>query len=635
MLNGLWIRNYMCNMKWKYHIILSVLVVLSLTMEFRLPDYTDMKLVSGNEFIINIEHSLIVEPFQATLLFVMFFFWSIKIEQMNGNKIRMVRYKLFYGVCMAIGLVWLSAKSYLSSDSLVNIYVTSGQIGKSVIYYIGTVYLLILIGKTAFLLVDNMDTKIICREYPYIKKNRYRTWLFLGVMWLPHLIMAYPASVISDARGQLAMFYGMKAFTSHHPPFHTWLIGTAVSLGEKAGSANIGLFLLICFQSVIFLLIISYEIESMKKLNAPRWLVNLTMLIAGTSPYYTAYIGLITKDMPYSYFFLLFMIEIFYLFEQTGGYFESKTHTFLFILSSVAVILFRNNGKYVIYPMLLIVFALMIRKKFLFQTRKAVIRALSSMILIILIPVLINTTLIKVYNIEKGSVKEMLSLPFQQTARYVVNHGDEVSEEERQVIDKILDYDSLAQNYNPRLSDAVKNTFKQESTHREMLDYFRVWLCHFFRHPFTYISATMNQNYKLVYPYAIKYVYLETYQNRSGLMEQIGCEEVEQIKNKENSLRSFYYIMFDLPLIGMFSMIALYNLVLIYSLLYAFYRKLHSILLISVPLVICNLIIIAAPLVHPRYAFPIIYSIPLLVFGVFCAIRHVNQETEGKEVIGK
>lgn len=577
---------YKREVKWVYHIFISLLTALSLTLEFKIPEYTGLDFTVSREFIVNIEKSLIVDPFKSTLLFGMIFIWSIKIELMNSNKINIIRYKLYYFICMVLGFVWLSAKSYLINNSLVNIYATTGQVVKSSIYYVGTVYFLILVGKTVFLLADSASLITNYQVYTNIKNLRCRTFLFFFIIWLPHIIMAYPASLISDVWGQLAMFYGRKTFTTHHPPFHTWLIGMAVKFGGKIGNVNIGLFLFILFQFVIFTLIISYEIDSMRRFNAPRWLIILTMIIAGISPYYTAYIGLITKDTLYSYFFLLFMIELYYLLTVREKYFENIRHICLFLLSSVAVVLFRNNGKYVIYPMLLIIIFLIITRKIRLQSRRSVIGLLSSSTLIILIPLLINFALTKVYDIEKGSVKEMLSLPFQQTARYIVNHGDEISEEEKQVIDRILDYNSLAQNYNPILSDAVKTTFKQESTQREMFEYFCVWGSQFCRHPFTYISATMNQNYKLFYPKQIKYLYLETYKEKTEFMNEVGAEEIEQIEKSENNLRSFYNIMFDMPLVGAFSIIALYNLVLIYGVVYAVYRRLYPVLFFSVPLII-------------------------------------------------
>ena len=70
-----------------------------------------------------------------------------------------------------------------------------------------------------------------------------------------------------------------------------------------------------------FALVLSYSITTMKRLNAPRWLIVLTKFIAVISPYYTAYIGLITKDTLYSYAFLLFMIELIYLVYLLRGSF--------------------------------------------------------------------------------------------------------------------------------------------------------------------------------------------------------------------------------------------------------------------------------------------------------------------------
>ncbi len=80
----------------------------------------------------------------------------------------------------------------------------------------------------------------------------------------------------------------------------------------------------------------------------------------------------------------------------------------------------------------------------------------------VLIPAVVTFILTAVYDIEKGSIREMLSLPFQQTGRYVLTYSDEVTDQERQAIDKILDYDSLSDGYNPLLADYVKIHFEKK-----------------------------------------------------------------------------------------------------------------------------------------------------------------------------
>ena len=311
-------------LKTVFRVLLAIMTTLSLTMEFGIPDFTNVDLTVNMELLANIRKSFPTDSFQTTIIFVLVLWFSIRIDQVNENKIKFNTCKVFYVLCMAIGVVWLMAKSFEINNGLSNIYETNGQVIKSVIYYIGTVNLLILLGKIIFIFADCSEPKFQLCEYSdmEISRSKYGTFTFLMLMWLPHLIVAYPGSMISDAWTQLKMFYGMQTFTAHHPPFHTWLIGMAVQFGKKMGSANIGLFLFILFQSIIFALVISYGIATMKRLNSPRWLIVLTKLIAVVSPYYTAYIGLVTKDTLYSYFFLLFMIELIYLlYIPRGGVF--------------------------------------------------------------------------------------------------------------------------------------------------------------------------------------------------------------------------------------------------------------------------------------------------------------------------
>lgn len=72
--------------------------------------------------------------------------------------------------------------------------------------------------------------------------------------------------------------------------------------------------------------------------------------------------------------------------------------------------------------------------------------------------------------------QEALSVCFQQTARYVKYHGDEVTGEEEAAIKKVLAYKKLAKKYQPALSDPVKGTYKSEATSTDLKNYFKVWL---------------------------------------------------------------------------------------------------------------------------------------------------------------
>ena len=128
------------------------------------------------------------------------------------------------------------------------------------------------------------------------------------------------------------------------------------------------------------------------------------------------------------------------------------------------------------------------------------------------------------HDITPGSKREILSIPFQQTARFVQKHDglnsgvnpkvkDDgtieeapcdglVTDEERAVIDRVLKYENLGRRYNPDKSDAVKNCFNEYASQEDIDAYFEVWAQMFKKDPECYISALINNYYGYFYPSA-------------------------------------------------------------------------------------------------------------------------------------
>lgn len=169
----------------------------------------------------------------------------------------------------------------------------------------------------------------------------------------------------------------------------------------------------------------------------------------------------------------------------------------------------------------------------------------------------------QVYHVEKDSPKEMFSLPFQQTARYVKEYGDEISEEEREIIAKVLDYDSLAEIYEPMTADPVKTTYRSGSA-GDLTAYFKVWLKEFFRHPLCYVEATWNQNYYVFAPYVDNVVYNKNCLVGSELeydkeyYSWLNFQIPEKMEGLANVTVKLYSLLTTAPVIGMFSNVAFY-----------------------------------------------------------------------------
>ena len=97
--------------------------------------------------------------------------------------------------------------------------------------------------------------------------------------------------------------------------------------------------------------------------------------------------------------------------------------------------------------------------------------------------------------VGKPAASEGLSVPFQQTARYVCEYEDEVTEYERQVINDTLNFDAM-KNYEPRTSDPIKILYRAG----DLGPYMKIWLQMFFTHTGCYVAFFLNKGYGYLSP---------------------------------------------------------------------------------------------------------------------------------------
>ena len=160
-----------------------------------------------------------------------------------------------------------------------------------------------------------------------------------------------------------------------------------------------------------------------------------------------------------------------------------------YIISAVLTALFRNNPIYAIIPstVLLIVF-LVIQKT---NWKKCV--AIS---LCIFIYFGFNYYIFNYAGVAKGSSAEALSIIIQQTARTVKYHQNEITEEEKQAIDAVLNYDAMPNNYDPLVSDPIKREFKRENFENgASSEYIKTWFSMAVKYPDTYIESLIGGSY--------------------------------------------------------------------------------------------------------------------------------------------
>lgn len=433
----------------------------------------------------------------------------------------------------------------------------------------------------------------------------------LSLVWLPHIIAAYPANIPPDTETQLVQFMGYEPFTAHHPPVHTYLVGICTQLGEwMFGSYNIGIFFCVIVQYIVMLLIFAYTLHYLEQRKAPVFVLGVQWMVCGLSPLITGFLGVVLKDIIYSAFFVLFVIFCVH-FTEDHLFRLSPGDTAGLCFSGICVILLRNNGKYVIYPVCLIVFLSVI-----FHNRsdkKQWAKALSVLILPAAVSFLILNCLTLAFHIEPGSIREALSLPFQQTARTVGKHGEELPEEEIEAIDGVLQYDKIGRWYDYKISDPVKLTYREEASAEDLMNYFRTWAKEFKRYPATYVTATLMQNYPLLCLFDDNSYYYSN--SHAAYNEKEIITPVPAIEKINEAFFRFYGSIHKIPVFGLIGHMSFYCIMMFVLTAYVWQRKKYRLFLPLLPLWLSFGICILAPAItnNARYAFPICYSVSFLL----------------------
>ena len=439
--------------------------------------------------------------------------------------------------------------------------------------------------------------------------------IIMLICYLPYIIAFYPGILSPDPSNQIKMFFHIETkyldyavlldpnvyITNHHPVLHTVLLGGLAKIGNLMGNVNIGIFIYSIIQIVIVVFTLALTIYYMRKLKTPSIIRIITLIIYALVPVFPLYAMSVVKDVIFNCLVIIYSL---FLFDYIK--FKPKFNIWKSILLIVLmdlIMMFRNNGIYaIILSMPLVII-------FIKENRK-----LMSFILIISVTLfeLYTKVLFPYLKITPGSIREVLSVPFQQTARYVKYYGDTLNDEEIKAIDKVLGISDLASRYNPEKADPVKNNFNKYASNDDLKKYFEVWFKDFFKHPKVYFEATLHNTYGYFYPNKTSWYIYYKYDKR---LKDSG---INYHYNKLGSLRNilsgygnaFPYI----PLIGMIVNIAFCNWIILLSVSFLMKLKKYKYIIFLMPIISLILVCFVSPVnAYFRYALGVIFSIPIIV----------------------
>lgn len=352
-----------------------------------------------------------------------------------------------------------------------------------------------------------LDTYFDSPRVP-IQKNRNASFLIfdrfpfiicsciLLFFWLPYLIAVFPGVLHIDALTSLNFFYGTSAWTTHFPPISVLLMGCCMNVGKYFGSDNLGVALYVIPQFIICITTLAFAFSLMKKWRTPYWIRALCLILFSLHPVIPMYAVTEVKD---TYYCVAFMWLSFLLLNQNTSFYKRTACYFFF--AAYILCLFRNDGRYVCFFIILVI--LIFRKKWNLHWGKIAAALLCG----ILLSSVSTHIIVKNFNIQSASIREMLSLPAQQTARYVSKYNKELTTEEVTFLNNFFsgNLDKLQTLYSGDFADPVKNTIVFHPSTIQLRKYIANWVAQLLRHPEVYFSAAFNQTYGYYYPEKLEF----------------------------------------------------------------------------------------------------------------------------------
>lgn len=396
-------------------------------------------------------------------------------------------------------LFTLIGQSYADLGNWGFIFANEKQFIIATVAFVGYFVLFDLCLSTLYdYLLSDRFTRLSIRAFSEKIERHYTTFAFCVIVlcWLPYFLPYLPGSAPYDGYSQINQAFALRTFSNHHPWVLSELYGTLMWLGRHI-SDNFGAFTVVLTMLVAQALCYATVCRKIKDWGAPFAICISSIACFAILPPFGAYAQAILKDGIFTALFALFFVLyadicIAYVRKVPSQSLRKALVTLFFV--EMAVCLTRNNGIYMVLPtdVLLLPFVVRGQKK-----------AVATLTLCVALGYfLIEGVIAPVVGVKPGSPKEMLSIPFQQTARYVKEYPKDVRQGEKKAINAILRFDQLAKEYNPECSDPVKG-HGPSFTLQNFLRYIKeAWLPMLFRHPGVYLEATFHSTFGYYYPFS-------------------------------------------------------------------------------------------------------------------------------------
>ena len=538
---------------------------------------------------------------------------------------------------IVVGCIYSISSEYIKNTEIViSIQIVLNCIFTSLGFYVFSI--LSRIGISSLLKYNNKKSWLFDNDKFFI----YKIGLIILICWIPILCMLYPGTLINDSWGQLQQVmiqrHGEYNIGSHHPIIDTFFMAVIIlPLAVKASKWHLAFFVYVVLQAVFTSLTLAYTLKYAKnKLKLNNRFLLIFMIIYCVVPIIPLSVQTISKDALSAWIYVLFIVKFIELIRTKGESLKDKKELISLVFITILCTLTKKVELYVVLISLFI--CLFISKG---CRKQIVLVILINIVLMYLVMPMVYFT----FSIKKSGKQEMLSIPFQQTALYVITYPDEVTDEEKDVISKVLEYDKLKEQYHADNADYVKG-YTPRADNKAYSEYTKTWIKMFFKHPGVYFKAF----YSMIAGWFSNFEYkpLTNMNHHSQLNASIIPEDTwkrkELFENTTNVVDKIYDTLYNIPIIGVVFTYGFYCFMMpIYFITYwliEYIKKNNKVKwswVAVIPMVLslalgCFLAPVSTHIEGRRYLYPITYTIIVtLMWCIYVKKYNLNEKGDSNE----
>lgn len=440
-----------------------------------------------NGILRHIAFSLLYGGEKAKLMLVLHFLILLALASLQLRGLRRAKRKFWLPALLLALFLTQNTLIYLSPTKKLLCLVAVPQVGllENLLFW-GTMtasfYSLILLFCTW------MEKPLEKQTPQRFQKRRQLCWaVVIALGWLPMLILRLPGSIYMDTTSQILQFQGALPMDASHPVLLTWVYGALFTLGQCLAGDNAGVLLCMLFQAALGIFAGAFACEETTVYTGKRSVGLGLSLFFGLNVRYAAFAQGVLKDAVYGPLFLLFVL--FYCRVLRGG---SRKDFFLLALLGILCGGARKAG---IYVTVLSLLGLLSRR----ELRRPVTVLCAALLVG---HGVLNWVVFPAAGVKSPDERENYSFFYQQTGYYCSTHPEWVTEEEREIISAVLDYDTVVEDYTPKNVDPLKNTYHAQNA-AQLRAFLGMNLKLALKHPFTALEGVVYSRNRYFCPFEL------------------------------------------------------------------------------------------------------------------------------------